>query len=472
MSAAIWWVRRDLRLGDNHALTAAVRQSGPHVIPIFILDPALINSNYVGEKRLSFLLAGLRKLDQELNKIGGRLIIRKGSPELALHQVFEQTGAQMIYAQDDHSPYADQRDAKVTRNLPLKLVGTPAVYPPGTVMKAEGKPYQVYTPFSKRWKSISDLSLSDILPAPKKLTTPDNIHSLEIKTDPGSADKQLFPPGEMEGQRRLNTFILGEEAPIYCYEADRDRLDQNVTSSLSPYLRFGMVSARQAAKMAIEAIKRSPSAKNQKSAGKWLDEIIWRDFYIHILHFFPQVRKDNFRPYTIPWINNIDTFSTWREGRTGYPIVDAAMIQLSQTGWMHNRARMIVASFLTKNLLIDWRWGERWFMQQLVDGDPAANNGGWQWSAGTGTDAAPYFRIFNPSSQSKKYNPQGEFIRQWVPALANVPDKYIHEPWKMPSGIQGKAGCKIGIDYPKPIIEYAYSRERALQVYKSAITEN
>ena len=208
----------------------------------------------------------------------------------------------------------------------------------------------------------------------------------------------------------------------------------------------------------------------QKSAETWLNELIWREFYVQILYHFPYARKQSFKEQFrhIQWVNNPQEFEAWQSGQTGVPVVDAAMRQLLETGWMHNRARMIAASFLTKDLLIDWRWGEQWFMQHLVDGDPAANNGGWQWTAGTGTDAAPYFRIFNPVTQSLKFDPQGSYIRRWVPELANLPEEFIHQPWTLPVSLQRTYGCVLGQDYPYPLIDHAWARERVLQVYGSA----
>jgi len=247
-------------------------------------------------------------------------------------------------------------------------------------------------------------------------------------------------------------------------------MDQEGTSQLSPYLRFGMLSARQAVVSALSAMDASPDPKARKGAETWLNELIWREFYMAILHHFSDVLEQSFRADLrhIAWENDESAFEAWCEGRTGYPVVDAAMRQLVQTGWMHNRARMIVASFLVKDLLIDWRWGERFFMHHLVDGDPAANNGGWQWTAGTGTDAAPYFRIFNPILQGKKHDPNGAFVRRWVPELTRVPAQYIHEPWKMPLDVQRQAGCIIGENYPAPIIDHAWARERTLAAYAQA----
>ena len=227
---------------------------------------------------------------------------------------------------------------------------------------------------------------------------------------------------------------------------------------------------RQAVVFATQAIALAPDSPNRKSAETWLNELVWREFYLSILYHYPHVRQRNFRSQydAICWENDPEAFEAWCRGRTGYPIVDAAMRQLLQSGWMHNRARMIVASFLVKDLLIDWRWGERWFMQHLVDGDPAANNGGWQWTAGTGTDAAPYFRIFNPILQSKKFDPHGIYIRRWLPQLAAVPDKFVHEPWRMTAEIQKQAKCRIGHDYPHPIVDHAAARKRTVAAYKRA----
>jgi deoxyribodipyrimidine photo-lyase len=288
-----------------------------------------------------------------------------------------------------------------------------------------------------------------------------------MPTEPTLPSGVPFLPGEAEAQRRLATFGQGEKAPVFRYAGGRNRMDLAGTSGLSPYLRFGMVSARQAAATARGALEHAPNAEARKGAETWLNELIWREFYLTILYHFPQVRGASFRPEydQIAWVNDEAAFAAWQEGRTGYPVVDAAMRQLKESGWMHNRARMIVASFLVKDLLIDWRWGERWFMQHLVDGDPGANNGGWQWTAGTGTDAAPYFRIFNPVLQSEKYDPDGEYIRQWVPELADVPHKFIHAPWEMPTEVQKEAGCLIGRDYPEPIIDHKQARERTLAAY-------
>jgi deoxyribodipyrimidine photo-lyase len=280
-----------------------------------------------------------------------------------------------------------------------------------------------------------------------------------------------FPPGEAEALLRLERFCAGgPNAPVYQYSLQRNRMDAEGTSGLSPYLRFGLVSPRRAAALAYAAMRTAPNQAAYQGAETWLNELIWREFYQHILYHFPQARAQSFRPElrSIRWENDPRLFEAWCQGQTGYPVVDAAMRQLAQTGWMHNRARMIVASFLTKDLHIDWRWGEKWFMQHLIDGDPAANNGGWQWTAGTGTDAAPYFRIFNPVAQGNKFDPQGDFVRHWVPELRNIPAEWIHQPWMMPPALQAATGCRIGQHYPQPVVEHAAARERTLRLYGEA----
>lgn len=245
-------------------------------------------------------------------------------------------------------------------------------------------------------------------------------------------------------------------------------LKDDGTSRLSPYLRFGMISARQTAVAALQALDAAANPQTRKGAETWLNELVWRAFYVAILAHYPHVAQGSFRPEydRIAWRNDAAAFAAWKRGQTGYPVIDAAMRQLASTGWMPNRARMIVASFLVKDLLIDWRWGERFFMQRLMDGDPASNNGGWQWTAGTGTDAAPTFRIFNPVSQSRKFDPDGIYIRRWLPELANVPHKYVHTPWEMPVWLQKQVSVWVGRDYPRPLVDHAQARERTLAAYR------
>jgi deoxyribodipyrimidine photo-lyase len=399
--------------------------------------------------------------------------VRRGNPREELASLLAESGAQAVFAEEDFSPYARQRDADVADHLPLRLVGAPVVHPPGTVLKADGTPYRVFTPFRRVWRALPPPQADALPSSPDRIPTSAEVNSLPIPSEPALSPAVPFPPGEAEAQRRLMAFVDGNRPPIYQYAQARDRLAVDGTSRLSPYLRFGMLSARQAARTALDAIAAAPDDKSREGAETWLSELVWREFYVHILYHFPHVRQQSFRANlrAIRWENDEADFAAWCQGRTGYPVVDAAMRQLAESGWMHNRARMIVASFLVKDLLIDWRWGERYFMQHLVDGDPAANNGGWQWTAGTGTDAAPYFRVFNPLLQGKKHDPQGATIHRWLPELAHVPDKFLHQPWKMPLEVQREASCVIGQDYAAPIVDHAWARERALAAYTKARQE-
>ncbi len=475
MNTAVWWIRRDLRLIDNQALAAALSFCGV-VYPVFILDPGLLQSSYVGDKRLAFLFAGLRRLDASLKERGSYLTVRRGKPAEALAQILQETGATAIFAEEDYSPYARQRDSQVAETLPLRLTPGLTVYHPQAIEKAEGGPYTVFTPYSRAWKKAGIPDLRDLLPVPDQIETPVGLSRIDLPADPTLPQSVPFSAGEAEARQRLEAFAgrwsgspdsrPGEPYLIHRYGDQRNRMDLEGTSRLSPYLRFGMISARQVAAVAFEAA-RTASGRAAASADTFLNEIIWREFYQSILYHFPRVRRYSFREKydALVWLNNRADFQAWCDGQTGYPVIDAAMRQLVSSGWMHNRARMIVASFLVKDLLIDWRWGERFFMQHLVDGDPAANNGGWQWTAGTGTDAAPYFRVFNPISQSEKFDPEGNYIRRWVPELAKVPTAFIHQPWTMPDSVQKKSGCQLGQDYPHPIVDHQMARQRALDTF-------
>ncbi len=467
MTTAIWWLRRDLRLADNQALLQAAERADK-IIPLFILDPALLNSKYVGPKRISFLFANLRELDLNLRSKGSRLILRQGDPLQILNEIVTESGAQAIYAETDYSPYARKRDERISRSLPIHLVGSPCVFPPEFVLKPDGTPYKTFTPFCKTWKSLPDPGKP--LPAPSQLVTPESIASLEIPIPAYNEMPMVFQPGEAAAHLHLERFTIGFEAPIGHYDEDRNILALEGTSGLSPYLRFGILSARQAVHGCRLAISNAGTVDARNSAETWLNELIWREFFISILYYFPHARQESFQEKMryIPWHNDPLTFDAWKHGKTGFPVVDAGMRQLIKTGWMHNRARMITASFLTKHLLIDWRWGEMFFMQHLIDGDPASNNGGWQWTAGTGVDAAPYFRVFNPITQGEKFDSDGVYIRRWVPELKEVPTEYIHQPWSMPEWAQDKYNCRIGRDYPFPIVDHATARQLALDTFSMA----
>lgn len=462
----IWWIRRDIRLHDNQVL-ATLQQQVSQIIPLFIIDPFFAESPYTNQNRWAFLLNSLRELDSKLQTRGSRLIVKKGDPYDVLQGMVKEYGVNLILAEEDYSSYAQQRDQQIQADLPLQLVGSPAIRPPGSVQKKAGGPYTVYTPFKKTWRGMALPRQAEILPPPTTLQTPDDIASDGLPDSPTLPEDSPFRAGEQEGRRRLTMFA---KEKIYAYDDQRDWMAEDGTSQLSPYLRFGLVSARETAVTALNAISSTTNKKAKENAQVWLDELIWRDFYIQIMAQFPRVLKGNFHQQYdgLAWHNDKTEFEAWCEGKTGYPIVDAGMRQLKAIGWMHNRARMLVASFLVKDLLIDWRWGEKWFMQNLLDGDPASNNGGWQWAAGTGTDAAPYFRIFNPTTQSKKFDPDGVYIRRWVPELAQVKNKYIHEPSKMSTSEQKQAGCVLGQDYPEPIVNHKEARQRTLDAYKKA----
>ena len=464
MLTNIWWIRRDLRLADNLALNEARKGAGA-LVPLFILDPHLLKQP--APSRKAFLFEGLRRLDEDLQRMGNRLVVRSGDPLDVLRRVVAESGAQRIYAVEDYSPYALQRDEHIGRVLPLTLQPGVTVRHPASVAKPDGSPYTVYTPFSKAWKALTltaGNSTLETLPAPEYL--PGSI-PLDSESLPEDEPPELFPAGEAEARRRLEHFC---EDLVYAYAEDRNRLDLEGTSALSPYLRFGMLSPRQALNAALESRVSAGDPQALKGVDTWINELVWREFYIAILYHFPHVLKTAFNPSlrNVPWRDAPQDLQAWKAGLTGYPVVDAGMRQLAGTGWMHNRARMIVASFLVKDLLVNWQDGERWFMQSLVDGDPAANNGGWQWTAGVGTDAAPYFRIFNPVLQGIKFDPSGSYVRRWVPELVKVPEKWIHRPWEMPQEAQLAVGFKPGKDYPLPIVDHALARQRVLEAYKRA----
>lgn len=454
VSTAIWWIRRDLRLHDNPALQAALRVART-IIPLFILDEAILTHSH--ERCNAFLFENLRELDIALRERGSRLFIRRGAPLDCLQSIFHESKAQAIFAQQDFSPYAHTRDKAVAAMLPFTLTPGVTIQPPLSIRKKDGNPYTIFTPYARAWRE--QLPALHLLDAPTHLETPPILFSEPV---PSAQPSQLFPASEQVALQRLHTFLAKQ---AWDYQHDRDMPGQDSTSLLSPYFHFGVLSSRLAFQQA-----QTQAQSNKEAAGfhSWINELVWREFYTMILENFPHVVQGAFREQfsRIEWENNEHHFLAWQKGSTGYPLVDAGMRQLQETGWMHNRTRMIVASFLCKDLLINWQWGETFFYENLIDRDLASNNGGWQWSAGTGTDAAPYFRVFNPVTQSKRFDQQGTYIHQWLPELDNIPDKYLHTPWQMPLDVQQDCGCIIGKHYPNPLINHSLARQRALKTYR------
>ena len=441
----IVWFRRDLRVSDHTALHRAAASGAP-LIPVFVFDPAILGAKDTGSRRTSFMLECLRSLAANLEHLGARLLFRKGHPERELAALAKETGAKTIFFNKDVEPYSRKRDEKVAKmakeeGLTIEACDDLMIHPPGKVQKAAGGAYTVFTPFLRAALAIP---FHDPLPRPTKLSgvIPPKAPPLPEIGDLGldRCEIPLPPAGEKAAQELLRDFVAKN---LRRYDSLRNIPQVDATSRLSPHLRFGTISVRTVLASARRARAEDPGAKKQ--IGVFISELFWRDFYKQILWEFPHVAEGSFRREydAIEWENRKDLFHAWCEGRTGFPIVDAAMRQLNQTGWMHNRLRMIVASFLTKDLLISWQWGERYFMQKLFDGDLAANNGGWQWAAGTGTDAQPYFRIFNPTSQAEKFDPEGKFIAQFVPEVDSL-------------------------KYPAPIVDHARQRVRALEMYKKA----
>lgn len=492
----IHWFRRDLRLADNTALAAAAHSSGGRVLPLFILDDAILQGRWASANRTAFLLACLRELDSELRALGSRLIVRRGEPLRVLIDLAHEVGAQGVMWNRDYTPYAIRRDSAVKQAL--RELGLNAqshkdtvIFETNEILSQTGAPYTVYTPYARRWRTLLAEQGFRLSPTPQLAPLSPTIPSLPIPDldDLGLRISAALPAaGAATAQGQLARFI---DSGIEQYAERRNLLGVDGTSRLSPHLRLGALSVRQClAKLRdrqsdMEAEQQGDglhSSREEQKSGTtsvqgdvafsmvhvaFLGELIWRDFYVQVLYHHPHVLRGAFRPAydALEWENDPTLLAAWQDGQTGYPIVDAAMRQMHQEAWMHNRGRMIVASFLTKDLLIDWRLGEAVFMRLLADGDPAANNGGWQWAAGTGTDAQPFFRIFNPTSQGQKFDPDGAYVRRYIPELANVPNKYIHQPWLMGPAEQLRADLQVGRDYPLPIVDHAERRRRALELY-------
>jgi deoxyribodipyrimidine photo-lyase len=462
VTRALHWFRNDLRLRDNTALEALSARA-EQWLAVFVLDERIMGAD-AANPRARFLFDCLGRLSRDLEKRGVPLLVRTGRPEDVLPTLLHETGARLVSFNEDATPFARQRDAAV-RHAVERSGGQVltrldhVVFGSSEVRTASGGAYTVYTPYRNKWwkRWLEDPRHPSRLGRP---LPPIPGFSTERIPDPrefGLEARACDVPtgGEAAASRRLDRFL---ETAAGRYHQDRDRPDRDGTSRLSPYLRFGVISARECFARAEQAARIEPAL--QPGIAKWLDELVWREFYSAILEEHPRVLRESYRREydAVVWNDDPQGFEVWCEGRTGYPIVDAGMRQLRATGWMHNRVRMIVASFLTKDLLIDWREGERFFFDQLVDGDPASNNGGWQWAASTGTDAQPYFRIFNPVAQGRRSDPEGRYVRRWIPELSDVPDSHVHAPWThgLPAG------------YPAPIVDHAERRALALERYRDA----
>lgn len=460
---AIMWFRRDLRVRDLPALAAAAKAD--RIVPVFVFDDRLMTAGrFPSAVRTDFMLGCLRALDAALRERGGRLVVRRGESVTQIARLAAETGADELHFTADASPFARRRDQAVIDRLAAAGVtafahpGAYIVDDPAKVVTKDGRPYTVFTPFRKAWLAASrrgrvqaPASLkvapkvqSDGLPSLKRL-------GFELPTDYGN----VFEPGEEAGRRVAGAFARDG---LDSYAARRND-PAGGSSRLSPYLRWGCISPLALDRRAAEA-----------GADTFRSELAWREFYAAVLMSFPHVAKLEFqeRYRSLEWDHDEEELDAWKRGMTGFPLVDAGLRQLLHEGWMHNRVRIVVASFLTKDLHIDWRAGEAHFMERLIDGDVASNNGGWQWVASTGTDPKPYFqRMFNPTTQQKKFDPDGEYVRRWVPELERVPDDLLPEPWEMTGEQQSAAGCEIGADYPAPIVDHAEERRRAIERYRA-----
>lgn len=465
------WFREDLRLHDNTALYHAARQCEEGIIGIYIIDTNFWKKHRMAACRVQFLLTGLLELSQNLQSRNIPLIIKQVKktgdiPEI-LYQNIKKYKLDTLFFNKQYEIDEKQRDKIVCNYLNQYAIkcstyDDQVILPPGTVQTKQGKTFSIFTPYKQAYLQLL-LKNQNIVP---HYSLPKPQHTLEIRSSRvplkliDFSTTIIWPSGEKEAQRRLKKFIKNE---LFSYHKTRDFPALEGTSLLSPYLSTGMISPRQCLLAVLMANKGEYDGGN-KGATTWINELIWRDFYKHLLDAIPRLSMH--QPYRLAteklkWHYNEKQLHAWQQGNTGYPIVDAGMRQLKKIGWMHNRLRMIVAMFLSKNLFFDWRLGEDFFIRHLIDGDLAANNGGWQWSASTGTDAVPYFRIFNPLRQSERFDPQGDFIRQYCPELRSFDARTIHDPHQRAPVLALKSG------YPKPIIDFKSSRMATIKAFKS-----
>jgi deoxyribodipyrimidine photo-lyase len=460
----IVWFRRDLRVRDHPALCAALDRH-QRVIPVFCFDDRLLHGRHESGPRTQFMLECLAELDNELRERGSGLVVRRGKPERELVALAKESGAEAIHFTREISPFGRER-GRLCRST-FEPAGIEAWDHPGLsavdqlrdIRTQQGKPYTVFSPFHRNWLGVER---RDVLEAPRAM--PPLPSDLVTGRLPSLAalglEQEVSEPakgGESEAHTTLGRFLDG---PVREYTENHDALGEDRTSRLSPYLHFGCITPRQ-----IE--ERLPPGEGAEAFRR---QLCWRDFYHHVLAFHPGNAKSEFQERyrgKIKWSYAEKRFERWCAGQTGFPLVDAGMRQLKREGWMHNRARLVAGSFLTKDLGIDWRWGERHFMRYLIDGDEANNNGNWQWIASVGVDPQPpYRRIYNPALHMERYDPNGQYVRRYVPELRDVPDQYLREPWKLPAAVQEECGVVIGKDYPEPMVDRRIAREEALERYR------
>ncbi len=477
MKHVMHWFRRDLRVSDNTALAAAsraARESGGGVVGLYVISPGEWRAHDDAPVKVDFWMRNLRELSASLAILNIPLVIESAAKAADVPRVVfgaaERLGCAAVHFNREYEINEARRDEAVEVLFAKKALRgaghhDQTIVPPGEVRTGEGRWYTVFTPFKKSlYKHLESTKIPEIVPTARK-QEPTGIESSDVPSSvngfESAIDPALWPAGERHAQKRLASFA---ERAIASYKENRDTPAVDGTSVLSPHLHSGVISIRQCLHAALEANGGVLDDRKPGTAGPahWISELVWRDFYKHITVGFPRVCMGRaFKPETdrIVWAENDEHFAAWCAGRTGVPIVDAAMRSLNATGWMHNRLRMIVAMYLTKDLFLNWRLGERYFMRSLIDGDLASNNGGWQWSASTGTDAAPYFRIFNPVSQSQRCDPKGEFIRRWVPELRDLDDEMIHDP----SGLPGL--LRMRVEYPEPLVKRETVKDRVMAAF-------
>lgn len=470
--SVLLWFRRDLRLADNPALRAAVATRLP-IVPAFLWDPESGGCSAPGAASRWWLHQSLLRLDESLRAHGSRLILRRGPPAAPLTQLAAETHAHRVFANCVYEPAALQTENRLTADLraagiTLHLSHTGLLFPPGSLRSTSGRVFQVFTPFWRAcWNRRGELGSPSS--APRTLLTPRRWPSslplaafqLEPRIDWAVGIRAAWTPGESAALARLRSFARNGLAD---YATERDRPDHDGVSRLSPHLHFGEISPLQI----WHALAGKPGSES------FLRQIAWREFAHHVLAEHPRTLRASWNPRFrhFPWRRNRRCLKAWQRGHTGYPFVDAAMRQLWTTGWMHNRARMVVASFLVKDLLIPWQDGAAWFLDTLVDADLANNTLGWQWVAGCGFDAAPYFRIFNPIAQGEKFDPNGDYVRRWIPELRKLPSKWIHQPWSAPPSVLAEGAVRLGENYPRPIVDHVRARAAALAAFAATKTRS